>query len=961
MKLNDIIHGFEVVNVTELSEINAVSYRMRYLKNGADLVWFDRDDENMTFAISFKTIPEDDTGVFHIIEHSVLCGSEKYPVKEPFVDLLKSSLQTFLNAFTFGDKTMYPVCSENKKDFLNLVDVYLDAVLHPLSISDPHAFRQEGWHYEMDSVDGELRYNGVVFNEMKGAYASPDTKLVADVNRALFPDNCYGFESGGFPPAIPDLSYEQYKACHAKFYHPSNSRIFLDGKVDIEAVLAKIDSFLCEYDKLDIDSDIPMQQPVCPDEIVDYYEIGPDESSENKCILGDAWVVGSFEDRQTALAMSILSDYFCGSNEAPLTKALLDRGLCENAEFINLDSMQQSAVLLSLRNADENKRGEIRELMMSILSEAAEKGLVRKRLEALLNHYEFENREKNYGSMPRGIVYAIITAETWLYGGEPEACMFNEKLLKALREGLDNGLFEDIIRRVFLENKHCAKVCLLPSYTVSEENEKAEAERLEAVRAQWSEEEKQAVVDSFRRFREKQETPDTPEQKATIPQLELSDIKEEITHRKEEVLEHKGLTLLSQDIETNGITYLDLYFNVDDIPVEKIAAAKLMISLLGELATENYSAIDLDSELDSNLGHFETGLDIFSCKGSARPFVKVSVAVLENCKEKAAELVLEVLRRTRFDDEQMIAKFITQARISVEQGCVISGDRIAGGRIGASFCEAGVVSEYASGIESLRWLQSTEKSDIKALCTELTGLRDKVFGVERLTVSITGKPDTEWLDSIVSGLGSSEKGERTEYKLFPVCKEAFRIPAEIGFAAKCSDLGASGDEYEGALAVASQILSLDYLWNEVRVKGGAYGTGANFGTSGGVSFTSYRDPSAAQSLKTFDSCPEALREICAGEESLDSYIISTVGSRQSVLNPRRTGRLHALSYFSGITEEDRQRNRTQIIHTDKESLLRAADMIERAIGKAGCCVVGGKAAIDACGDIFDRIESISAE
>ena len=404
MQINDVISGFRIKEIKEVPETKGILYRMDHEKSGADLVYLDRKDSNKTFAIAFRTIPRDDTGVFHILEHSVLCGSEKYPTKEPFVDLIKSSLNTFLNAFTFPDKTMYPVCSKNEKDFLNLMDVYLDAVFHPLSLKDPHAFRQEGWHYELDSPDGELTMNGVVYNEMKGDYASPDTVLAAALNGALFPDTCYGFESGGHPEHIPELTYEDYLASHARYYHPSNARIFLDGTMDLPMVLARIDSVLKDYDRTEPDSDIAMQKPVAPEDTAVPYEIGAEEDSENKVILAEGWVYGDYTQRERGLAAAILSEILCGSNEAPLTAALLSKGLCEDATMGPNDGIQQSYLSLTVRNTSEEKIPEVWQTVEEVLRGLAKNGIDRKHLHSQLNHLEFVTREKDFGRMPKGLV-----------------------------------------------------------------------------------------------------------------------------------------------------------------------------------------------------------------------------------------------------------------------------------------------------------------------------------------------------------------------------------------------------------------------------------------------------------------------------------------------------------------------------------------------------------------------------
>ena len=497
MQINDLIHGFRVLERRTLGELNAVMWRMEYEKNGARLIWLDRPDNNKTFSIAFKTIPQDDTGVFHILEHSVLNGSEKYPVKEPFVELLKSSMATFLNAMTFPDKTMYPVSSRNDQDFLNLIDVYMDAVLHPVSLRDPHSFLQEGWHYELDSPEGELRCNGVVYNEMKGAYASPDTVMMEQLGSLLFPSNCYGKSSGGDPEHIPELTYENYLASHRRFYHPSNSYICLDGQVDLDAVLAKLDGFLKDYERIDPDADIPMQEPVAPAERTCAYEIGPEEDETDKAILAGGWVFGKFSDMERNVAFSALARLLCGSNESPLTKPLLDAGLCQDVALEKLDGVQQLYAILQIKNADPAKKDEIWALVEDTLRSLADGGLDKTRLHSILNRLEFAAREKDYGSMPRGLVYAITSLEGWLYSGDPAQGLEYDALFAALRRKVDEGWFDGFLRQVFLDNPHRARLLMLPSKTLGEEKARAEAERLAKIKAGWSQDEVQQVIADF--------------------------------------------------------------------------------------------------------------------------------------------------------------------------------------------------------------------------------------------------------------------------------------------------------------------------------------------------------------------------------------------------------------------------------------------------------------------------------
>lgn len=963
MKTNDLIHGFRVEYSQELPEISATLWRMKYEKNGADLIWLERNDDNKTFAIAFKTIPSDHTGVFHILEHSVLNGSQKYPVREPFVELIKGSMATFLNAFTFPDKTMYPVSSRNPKDFLNLIDVYMDAVLHPLSISDPHAFRQEGWHYELDSPQGSLRSNGVVYNEMKGAFASPDSVLSFEMNRRLFPDNCYGYESGGHPDHITELTYERYLEGHRRFYHPSNARIILDGTMDIDGVLAKLDSFLKDYSYLEVDSEIVNQKPVMPEEKVAYYEIGAEEDEKNKAILSEGWVFGDYKDVEKNLAFSVLDKVLCGSNEAPLTKALLDAGLCEDVYFIKNDGIQQIYSQLVIRNADPAKKDEIWKLVRDTVEDICNRGIDRKRLYSAISRMEFAMREKDYGGMPKGLVFAMTSLESWLYGGDPAQNLEGDEVFKSLRKKVEEGWFEEFLRSVMLECNHRARVCLLPSKTLGEEKRATDEERLAKIKAGLSEKDIEKIIADFGELRRRQETEDTPEQLATLPKLSVSDIPEEASLTPQTVTEISGVTVLHQPLATQGITYLTLSFSIDDMPKDELSKVSFFASLVGQTATENYSAIELQSELQSSLGAFSVGTNSYAPLNSldeVTPFVSVRVSLLDSSKADALRLLDEILNRSDFSDSEFIYNILRQNRIALEQSVAMSGDYYAVMRASAQGSSKGAVGEAMHGITLLRWLQKTdsEYETLKdELCRSFEGLK-KVFSVKRLTVGITGELDEKFVSDVIAVFGSGPVGEKVKYSANPAVKEGFVIPAEIGFAAISKNLLSLGSEYSGASRVAAQLLTYDYLWNEVRVKGGAYGTHMNSRLGGDVSLSSYRDPSPRRSIDTFGKTGQVLRDFCANGGSLEKYIISTVAAIEPVMTPRTEGDRAVDNYLLGRTAEDIRRERREILGTTADELIKFSHLLDEIISKAGVCVVGGKAAVDACSDVLEKVETV---
>ncbi len=949
------LHGFTVKEKRELSEIKAVMYRMEYDKNGADLIWLDRDDDNKTFGINFKTIPEDHTGIFHIIEHSVLNGSDKYPVKEPFVELLKSSLQTFLNAMTASDWTMYPIASRNPQDFQNLMDVYLDAVFHPLTLKDPHAFRQEGWHYELDSPEGELTYNGVVFNEMKGAMSNPGEVLEMKLTGGLFPDNCYRFNSGGDPEHIPELTYEQYLASHKRFYHPSNARIFLDGEIDVDATLARIAEYLEPYDRITPDSDIAVQAPVTPAEITAEYEIGQDEDEATKAILGKGWVVGMFNDQVKNMGMDVLAEVLCGSNESPVKQAILSAGLAQDVSMRMTDGVLQPYLTLTVRNTSLDKKDQVWAAIQKTLEDQAANGLDHDRINAILNALEFSTKERSFG----GLRYGMQAMSSWLYGGHPADALCTDATFAALRKGVDEGYFEQLLKEVVLESNHHATVCLKPSKTLGAERAAATKAKLAALKASWSDEEIQKVIAEFKALRARQEHVETPEELSVMPQLSLSDIPVEAKPLKNSVGKLGDSVLLHQDVETDGIAYLTLHFGLEDLTPEELELAELAGSVLGEMATDKSTAAELQARIESLIGRFSVEADVYG-EDTVKPVLTVSAALLESRKADAAGLISEILLGTSFEDHNAFYNLLRQTRIVLEQ-------RTASSRNAANIHAASVLSarsaveEALHGVTYLRLLQRVEKSfetEGVALCDRLSALLKKIFVRERLTISVTGPVDEAWITSIVSTLPSGSVGAAVAYQPADHVNDGFKIAGGVGYSARCGNLKDVGAKFSGAARVAATLLRYDFLWNEVRVKGGAYGTAMLVGEDGEIQFSSFRDPRCAQSLDTFNVTGAALRTFCDSGEAPDKYIISTIGDLEKIVMPRGEAARAAAMYFGGITEDDLKQLRHEVLNTTVDQLRAFSEDLDKMCAKSSVCVIGGEEILNACGDKLSNVETL---
>lgn len=955
MILGEKRFGFTVTGVQTAENIKATVYELRYDKNGARLLWLDRADDNMTFAIGFKTPPRDDTGVFHIIEHSVLCGSEKYPVKDPFVLLLKSSLQTFLNALTFPDKTVYPISSRNRQDFLNLMDVYLDAVLHPLSAKDPHAFLQEGWHYEL-SEDGELTRNGVVYNEMKGSFANPDTVLSRALEHALFPDTCYGHVSGGDPAHIPELTFESYAEHYRRCYHPSNAYIFLDGSIDVDAALARLDSYLCAFDAIEPNTEIKMQPPVAPARAVSYYEISEEEAALDRVLLSEGFVYGTFKDVRLHLACDVLADVLAGTNDSPLKKALLEQGLCEDVEIENCAELQQSFVSITLRNTSKENADLGWNTVLQTLRQLCDEGLDRRQLYAAIDHLEFIQREKDSGRTPLGLIFGMSAMEAWLYGGDPVTKLEFASDFAAVRQMVADGGFEKLIRTVFLENPHHAGVLLLPDAQLGKKRQEAEKAALSALVSGWTEAEKAAVRTAFAQLRQKQEAPDLPEHLAAIPKLSLQDIPEQLRYTEAEQTEIAGHRVIFAQKNTGGISYLTLYFSLADLSLEQLSQAEFLTAVLGELATEHYSPAQLFTEIQATTGHLSCRMGVYSPDGKddCDPYLEVSIAVLEEKKAAALELVREMLCRSRFDDTKSIFNLLRQEVTDAEQSMLSSGNSMALQHAISGLTAGGAVGDAYDGIANLRWLQQAKRrfeSDGASFCEALEALCRKIFVRERLCFSLIGEQDAGWIGQAAAVFPAGAVGEKTDFCPSGLPSTGYQIPAQIGFAAKALDLG---DKAEGSAKVASKILSLGHLWNEVRVKGGAYGVGFGVRLSGIALFTTYRDPDPAGALAAYAGAGAALRCFCDSDEKIDDYIISSISDLQPLMSPRAEGQQRIANLLNGITKKQLQAQYSEVLHTDREALRAFSAKLDAKQDGGIVCVVGGAATLDACGGLLDE-------
>lgn len=944
--------GFSLVRNVGLSELSAVLHEYIHTKTGLKLVWLDRDEDNKTFGIAFETQPENDTGVFHILEHSVLCGSDRYPVKEPFVELLKSSMNTFLNAMTFPDKTFYPVSSRNDKDFLNLMRVYLDAVFHPLIYSRPEIFLQEGWHYHFDEV-GRLSYQGVVLNEMKGAFADADEMMNNGLNRALFPDTPYRFVSGGDPARIPDLSYEAFLETHKRCYSPSNAYVYLDGKMDIDAVLSILeDEYLSTLPRGERLAPPAMQAPVCSPLQALAYEITPEEDSDGKLRLGWGYVVGRFDQKEKLLAAQVLAETICGANHAPLSRAILEAGLAENVKLEMQGSIAQPWLKLELRHIASGRQEEAEKMVADVLSDLA-RGMDHSQIEATMANVEFRMREWDYGGAPQGLIFGIDVLDSWLYGGLPEANLTVGTVFDDLRAKLKEGYFEQLIRDLFLENPHQAKVLLVPTHDAGEKRNAEEAAQLQAAENDWSSEDRTAMLGRQEKLTAWQQKEDSPEALATIPHLALQDIPAQPETIPTRLVSLEGVRLLHHDIPTGGVEYVSMYFDADGLSEDALSCLSLWCDLVGSLPTHQHTGEAIMNLKRMLLGRLNLSVTTFVKDENPETYTAklcVSFNTLPHNAKAAAALVAELLTETDFSLEAQVLEILRQKKAGLYQYLVMAGSSMALTRVQAQLSAAGVANDCTGGFGCYEWLKEKEANfDFSALQKQLIDLTGRMIHRSGITLSLIGSLTDEarnMLTSLVSAIPEKGAAKRSAV-LRPrgICREGIVIPADVSFAVK----GGSMPGYNGTMQLLAKYVSLNYLWNVIRVQGGAYGAGLVISPSGLAACYSYRDPHGAQSLERYTRCGDFIREQCEAEPNMTGFIIGAVSDASPLLTPRAKGQTADSFFWRGVTDETRLLRREELLHATAKELLSLAGPLSAAMENGGVCVIGGREQIRACG------------
>lgn len=973
-------HGFTVERRETVPELDADAYVLRHTASGARLLHLACDDENKAFAIGFKTPPADSTGVFHILEHSVLCGSAKFPVKEPFVDLIKSSMQTFLNAMTYPDKTIYPVATTNEQDLYNLMDVYLDAVFNPAIYTKPTIFEQEGWHYELDlpeGVEGEggdssaslregtLHYNGVVFNEMKGALSDPMSVLDDAVNAALYPDTAYAHESGGDPRAIPALTYEQFLDTHARHYNPSNSYITLYGDLDVDRALAFLDErYLSQSSAASRRMDAAVAAGEDPSALApnpldvqapatcEYKRVEMATTPEN-ALVGLGLVLGSALDRKRTIAADILFETLLGSNEAPVKKAILAAGLGGNVVSYTAAESLQPYELIMLQNAQPGVARELRRVFQNACRDLCEHGVPRERLEAIISSNEYDLRQRDYG-IADGVAIACDALSTWLYDDDAATLALKYgPVYEELRSELDGSYFEDLLRELVLENDHMALVELVP-VDAAEGSEGAEAAELAAKRDAMTDAELADVVERTAALRAAQEAEDTPEAKATLPRLRVSDIGEARPEPPLVVDTTAPIPCLRHDIPTNRLAYAMQYFDLSCVAFEDLPYVTLLCRLLKQLPTREHSAEELDNLLAGKLGFLSFTTEVMTQPDvdGVRPYLLVSAGALSEKIDALASLPREVWSSTLLADADAdrVRDVLTQIRIGLEQGFINNGHSAALGRAMSYSSPSAVVREQLSGVDFylfLRDLLDHFDERLDDLRAKLAELAERIFVADGCMASFTGSDedfDAYWDAAGDLGLGAGDGAGRHALAVPAPCDrhEAFVIPSDICFAARACDPRRLGIDVTGAWAVAANALSYDYLWNEIRVKGGAYGCGFRAAGERQTAFYTYRDPAIDPSIERVERAGAWLGRFEPDEAAFEGFIVSCVSGMDAPVKPYALTKRRNTTYLAGLDPHAREERRAQMLAATPGELRSLSTDVTRIAAESPTCVFGGR-------------------
>lgn len=964
------LNTYEIKQQRSLPDIHSEGILLRHKKSGARVVVISNDDPNKVFYIGFRTTPGDSTGVPHIIEHTVLCGSEKYPVKDPFIELLKGSMNTFLNAMTYPDKTVYPIASCNDKDFQNLMDVYMDAVLHPNIYKEQNIFRQEGWHYELNSPEDDLTINGVVYNEMKGAFSSADSMVEREILNSLYPDTTYGNESGGDPDVIPELTYEEYLDFHRTYYHPSNSYIYLYGDMDAEEKLRWLDEeYLSKYDYLEVDSAIRPQKPFdAPVKVSRYYNISSSESEENNTYLASSWSVGTNLDRTQYIAFDILDYALLSSQGAPIKQALLDAGIGDDIYGGYDSGVYQPYFAIVAKNANASDQERFCRIIRETLEEQVKNGVNRTTLLAAINGAEFKFREADFGRYPKGLVFGLQMCDSWLYDDDQPFLHIEEiAVYEELRKKLDTGYFEELIRKYLLDNNHRSDVCLMPGAGLNARKEQELQKKLNAYRDSLSSEEIERLIAETKALAEYQEAPSRREDLEKIPLLSREDMKKvsDPYSNLEETVD--GVEFLHHDYETNGIIYLDYLFDIHHIAEEKIPYLGVLKTLLGRLDTAEYTFLDLANEINLYTGGIYAEANAFSRADSLEEYevkFEIRMRTLEASLEKTVELAESMMLHTLFTDEKRIFELLSQAKSRLQTDLSESGNAVAATRALSYESARAKYADLLNGIGQFRLLErivgnyEEEKGKLRTILEELIG---EIMQPSGLMVSVTcSRESFEQVKKIsrkvIAELRPDTEKEKVVLSPRETADEGFMDASRIQYVALAGSFRDAGYSYKGALRIFKTIMNYEYLWQNIRVRGGAYGCGCNIFRTGEIVFSSYRDPNLGRTLEIYRTVAEYLRKFDVDERDMTKFVIGTFSEMDAPLTPVSMGRRSLSAKLTGLTYDQIQKDRDEVLAADQQSIRDLADLLDAVADSAKICAIGSEEKLKQEAELFAHLE-----
>lgn len=968
LTINAIYHGFKVLQAKYVEEVHAQAYLMEHVQSGAQLLYLANDDDNKVFSISFRTPPADDTGVAHILEHSSLCGSRKYHLKEPFVDLVKGSLNTFLNAMTYPDKTVYPVASRNEKDFHNLMDVYLDAVFYPLLYENKYTMRQEGWHYNLDSLEGELSYNGVVYNEMKGVYSSPDAYLENEAMKALFPDNCYRFESGGYPDAIPQLTQEKFEQFHKTYYSPENSYIYLYGDMDIEATLAYLnDDYLCHFTKTGaVDSAIKEQASLeRTAEVEDTYPVDTGEDCTAKTYHELSIVTGNAKDLQTTMALRILEGVLLESEAAPLRRALLDAGVGQNISGSFTNSLLQPVFAIRVSGSEKDLRDKFISTIYKTLQDLTINGIDKKLLEAALNSTEFKMREADFGAYPKGLIIGLGIMDSWIYGANPIDCITYNKYLANLRAGLKGRYFENLIENYLLDNTHKVIVTLVPEPGKEEAEQAAAAQKMQELKASMTQEDLQRYIDECAELHRLQATPDSEEARASIPILKRSDIRQDVEIIAKEEEKVGDNTLLYIPTNANKIAYVNYYSDITDIPAAQLPLCYLLTDILGKFHTERYTYEELATNSIMYTGGIAFNVRAISAAEDADSY-HIYFSTKAKCLEDKLPQTLDILQaialESKLNDLNRFQELVAEVKTDWDNNFFNRGQTVAITRL-YSYCAAAPrVNEQDefSYYQFLKNLVDNFAEQAPQVLEALQKLSQRFY--QKSSYMLTYSCDAEDRASVreqalafIDKLPEARVTDIVDVPTVASINEGITTAGKVQYVAAGGSFAKHGHKYVGAMAVLETILRYEYLWTKIRIQGGAYGATARFELNGLGVFASYRDPQLEKSLQAYSELAAWLKNVEFPERELNKYVIGTIsGMDVPLTNTMRLDKA-AVQYLKGVPDALRQRIRNEVLNVTNEDLQKLGKVVEDMLSDGLICVVGGKQPIEANKDLFSNL------